>query len=317
MLAEANQWPEDAVEYFGDGDECHMCFHFPLMPRLYLAVQQESRAPIVDILEQTPDLPPGCQWALFLRNHDELTLEMVTDEERDYMYRRYAGDQRMRINVGIRRRLTTLLGDDRRKIELLNALLFSMPGTPIVYYGDEIGMGDNVYLGDRDSVRTPMQWNADRNAGFSDADPQRLSLPVITDAQHHYEAVNVEAQRRNPSSLWWWMRRMIALRQRHPVFARGSMQMIESDNPKVLTFLRSLDGDRRRARRRARRRQPVAPPPAGATSRCPASTASVPVELNSRNALAPIDVHAVPADARAVRRVLVAAAPAAARTTTP
>jgi maltose alpha-D-glucosyltransferase/alpha-amylase len=243
LLAEANQWPEDAVQYFGDGDECHMSFHFPLMPRLYLAVQQESRAPIVDILEQTPDLPDGCQWALFLRNHDELTLEMVTDEERDYMYRRYAGDQRMRINLGIRRRLSTLLQHDRRKIELLNGLLFSLPGTPVVYYGDEIGMGDNVYLGDRDSVRTPMQWSADRNAGFSRSDPQRLSLPVITDPQYHYEAVNVDAQRRNPSSLWWWMRRMIALRQRHPVFARGSMQMIESDNTKVLTFLRSLAGE--------------------------------------------------------------------------
>jgi maltose alpha-D-glucosyltransferase/alpha-amylase len=241
LLAEANQWPEDAVEYFGDGDECHMSFHFPLMPRLYLAVQQESRAPIVDILEQTPDLPPGCQWALFLRNHDELTLEMVTDEERDYMYRRYAGDQRMRINLGIRRRLSTLLQHDRRKIELLNALLFSLPGTPVVYYGDEIGMGDNVYLGDRDSVRTPMQWSADRNAGFSRTEPQRLSLPVITDPQYHYEAVNVDAQRRNPSSLWWWMRRMIALRQSNPVFARGAMRMIESDNTKVLTFLRTME----------------------------------------------------------------------------
>jgi maltose alpha-D-glucosyltransferase/alpha-amylase len=289
VLAEANQWPEDAVEYFGDGDECHMCFHFPLMPRLYLAVQQESRAPIVDILEQTPDLPDGCQWALFLRNHDELTLEMVTDEERDYMYRRYAGDQRMRINVGIRRRLTTLLGDDRRKIELLNALLFSMPGTPIIYYGDEIGMGDNVYLGDRDSVRTPMQWNADRNAGFSHTDPQRLSLPVITDAQHHYASVNVDAQRRNPTSLWWWMRRMIALRQRHPVFARGSMQMIESDNPKVLTFLRSLDAtshdvpdDVLVVANLSRHPQQVSVP-------LPGFDGARPVELNSRNTLAPVE----------------------------
>ncbi len=289
VLAEANQWPEDAVEYFGDGDECHMCFHFPLMPRLYLAVQQESRAPIVDILEQTPDLPPGCQWALFLRNHDELTLEMVTDEERDYMYRRYAGDQRMRINVGIRRRLSTLLADDRRKIELLNALLFSMPGTPIVYYGDEIGMGDNVYLGDRDSVRTPMQWNADRNGGFSTGDPQRMSLPLITDAQHHYVAVNVEAQRRNPSSLWWWMRRMIALRLQHPVFARGSMQMIESDNPKVLTFLRSLDGDSSDApddvlvvANLSRHPQQVNVPLAGFEG-------TVPIELNSSNAIAPVE----------------------------
>ncbi|MCU1400466.1 MAG: alpha amylase, catalytic subdomain [Acidimicrobiales bacterium] len=240
LLAEANQWPEDAVEYFGAGDECHMAFHFPLMPRLFLGLQMESRTPIVDILEQTPALPDGCQWALFLRNHDELTLEMVTDEERDYMYRRYAGDARMRINVGIRRRLSTLLQDDRRKVELLNALLLSLPGTPTIYYGDEIGMGDNVYLGDRDSVRTPMQWSGDRNAGFSPGDPQRLFLPLITDSQHHYESINVEAQRKNPSSLWWWMRRMIAMRQRNPVFARGDMTVVENDNTKVLTFLRSL-----------------------------------------------------------------------------
>ncbi len=241
LLAEANQWPEDAVEYFGDGDECHMAFHFPVMPRLFLALQMESRTPIVDILEQTPALPVGCQWALFLRNHDELTLEMVTDEERDYMWRRYAGDPRMRVNVGIRRRLSTLLQDDRRKVELLNALLLSLPGTPTIYYGDEIGMGDNVYLGDRDAVRTPMQWSGDRNAGFSPGDPQRLFLPLITDSQHHYESINVEAQRKNPSSLWWWMRRMIAMRQRNPVFARGEMTIIDSDNTKVLTFLRSME----------------------------------------------------------------------------
>ncbi len=286
VLAEANQWPEDAVEYFGKGDECHMCFHFPLMPRLYLAVQQESRAPIVDILEQTPDVPPGCQWALFLRNHDELTLEMVTDEERDYMYRRYAGDQRMRINVGIRRRLSTLLSHDRRKIELLNALLFSLPGTPIIYYGDEIGMGDNVYLGDRDSVRTPMQWSADRNAGFSRADPQRLSLPVIADPLYHYSAVNVETQRRTPSSLWWWMRRMIALRQRLPVLARGTMQMIESDNSKVLTFLRSIDGDEPDdilvVANLSRHPQQVSIPLQGFEG-------VRPIELNSHNALARIE----------------------------
>jgi maltose alpha-D-glucosyltransferase/alpha-amylase len=244
LLAEANQWPEDAVAYFGDGDECHMAFHFPVMPRLFMALQMESRTPIVDILEQTPDIPDTCQWAMFLRNHDELTLEMVTDEERDYMYRRFAGDPRMRVNLGIRRRLGPLLGDDRRKMELLNALLFSLPGTPIVYYGDEIGMGDNVYLGDRDAVRTPMQWNGDRNAGFSQCEPNRLFLPVIIDSQHHYEAINVEAQRRNPSSLWWRMRRLIALRRRHQVFGRGRMVMIDSDNPKVLTFLRTLgDGD--------------------------------------------------------------------------
>ena len=196
LLAEANQWPEDAVAYFGDGDECHMAFHFPVMPRLFMGVQMESRIPIVDILEQTPDIPDGCQWAMFLRNHDELTLEMVTDEERDYMYRRYAGDPRMRINLGIRRRLGPLLQNDRRKIELMNGLLFSLPGTPIVYYGDEIGMGDNVYLGDRDAVRTPMQWSADRNGGFSSCNPQQLFLPLVIDPQHHFEALNVEAQRR-------------------------------------------------------------------------------------------------------------------------
>ena len=239
LLAEANQWPEDAVAYFGGGDECHMAFHFPVMPRLFMGVQMESRTPIVDILEQTPDIPAGCQWAMFLRNHDELTLEMVTDEERDYMYRRFAGDPRMRVNLGIRRRLAPLLQDDRRKIELMNGLLFSLPGTPIVYYGDEIGMGDNVYLGDRDAVRTPMQWSADRNGGFSRCNPQQLFLPLIIDPQHHYEAVNVEAQRANPASLWWWMRRLIALRRRHRVFGRGRMVMIDSDNSKVLSFLRT------------------------------------------------------------------------------
>ncbi len=239
LLAEANQWPEDAVAYFGAGDECHMAFHFPVMPRLYMGVQMESRAPIVDILEQTPDIPDGCQWAMFLRNHDELTLEMVTDEERDYMYRRFAGDPRMRVNLGIRRRLGPLLQDDRRKVELMNGLLFSLPGTPIVYYGDEIGMGDNVYLGDRDAVRTPMQWSADRNGGFSKCNPQQLFLPLVIDPQHHYEAVNVEAQRANPASLWWWMRRLIALRRRHRVFGRGRMVMVDSDNPKVLSFIRT------------------------------------------------------------------------------
>ena len=238
LLAEANQWPEDAVTYFGNDDECHMAFHFPLMPRLFMAVQMESRTPVVDILQQTPDIPPSSQWAMFLRNHDELTLEMVTDEERDYMYRRFAGDPQMRVNLGIRRRLSPLLHDDRRMIQLLNGLLFSLPGTPVVYYGDEIGMGDNVYLGDRDAVRTPMQWSADRNAGFSRCNPHQLFLPVIVDPAHHYEAVNVEAQQRNPSSLWWWMRRLITLRQRHPVFARGEMVMLDSDNSKVLTFLR-------------------------------------------------------------------------------
>ncbi len=238
LLAEANQWPEDAVAYFGDGDECHMAFHFPLMPRLYMALQMEDRRPIVDILEQTPPIPANAQWAMFLRNHDELTLEMVTDEERDYMYRAYASDPQTRINVGIRRRLSPLLQKDRRKIELLNALLFSLPGTPIIYYGDEIAMGDNVYLGDRDSVRTPMHWSADRNAGFSRANPQQLYLPVIIDPQFHYETVNVDAQRASPSSLWWWMHRLIALRTRHRVFGRGELEFLHPDNPKVLAFVR-------------------------------------------------------------------------------
>ncbi len=242
LLAEANQWPEDAVAYFGEGDECHMAFHFPVMPRLFMAVQMESRTPVLEILEQTPSIPPGCQWAVFLRNHDELTLEMVTDEERDYMYRRFADTPRMRINLGIRRRLAPLLEDDRRRIELMNALLFSLPGTPIIYYGDEIGMGDNVYLGDRDAVRTPMQWSSDRNAGFSQCNPQRLFLPLVVDPQHHFEAINVEAQRRNPASLWWWMRRLIALRRRHQVFGRGRMVVVDSDNPRVLSFIRTLRG---------------------------------------------------------------------------
>jgi maltose alpha-D-glucosyltransferase/alpha-amylase len=239
FLAEANQWPEDAAEYFGDGDECHMNFHFPLMPRLFMAVSQEDRFPIIDILEQTPELPEGCQWALFLRNHDELTLEMVTDEERDFMYRAYAHDQRMRINLGIRRRLAPLLGDDRRQIELMNSLLFSMPGTPVLYYGDEIGMGDNVYLGDRNGVRTPMQWSPDRNAGFSSANPQKLFLPVVIDPEYHFETVNVEAQQGNPRSLLWWMKRLISLRRRSGVFGRGAIEFLYPDNPKVLAFVRS------------------------------------------------------------------------------
>jgi len=242
LLGEANQWPEDSVAYFGDlavgGDECHMNFHFPLMPRIYMSVRMEDRTPLIDILEDTPPIPQNCQWALFLRNHDELTLEMVTDEERDYMYRAYAADPQARINVGIRRRLAPLLGNDRRTIELLNGLLFSLPGTPVVYYGDEIGMGDNFYLGDRDAVRTPMQWGPDRNAGFSDANPQSLYLPCITDPEYHYETVNVEAQERNPNSLLWWMRRVIALRQRHPVFGRGDIEFLYPENAKVLSFLR-------------------------------------------------------------------------------
>jgi len=204
LLAEANQWPEDAAAYFGDGDECHMNFHFPLMPRLFMSIQMEDRFPIIDILDQTPAIPENCQWATFLRNHDELTLEMVTDEERDYMYRMYASDPRARINLGIRRRLAPLLGGSRRKTELISALLFSLPGTPVLYYGDEIGMGDNFFLGDRNGVRTPMQWSPDRNAGFSRANPQEVYLPVIIDPEYHYESVNVENQERNLSSLLWW-----------------------------------------------------------------------------------------------------------------
>jgi maltose alpha-D-glucosyltransferase/alpha-amylase len=238
LLAEANQWPEDAANYFGNGDECHMAFHFPLMPRLFMALHMEDRFPIIDILEQTPEIPAGCQWALFLRNHDELTLEMVTDEERDYMYRVYAHDAEARINLGIRRRLAPLLGNDRRRIELMNALLLSLPGTPVIYYGDEIGMGDNFYLGDRNGVRTPMQWSSDRNSGFSQANPQRLHLPVILDPEYHYESINVEAQRGNVHSLLRWMQRIIALRKRYPAFGRGSIRFLTPHNRRVLAFLR-------------------------------------------------------------------------------
>ncbi|HSP55550.1 MAG TPA: maltose alpha-D-glucosyltransferase, partial [Dehalococcoidia bacterium] len=243
LLAEANQWPEDAISYFGDGDECHMAFHFPVMPRLFMAVQMEDRFPIVDILNQTPPIPDGCQWGLFLRNHDELTLEMVTDEDRDYMYRVYAEERQARINLGIRRRLAPLLGNNRRRIELMNGLLFSLPGTPIIYYGDEIGMGDNIYLGDRNSVRTPMQWSGDRNAGFSRANPQSLFLPVTIDPEYHYETVNVEAQQNNPHSLLWWMKRLIALRKRYRAFSRGSIEFLFPDNRKVLTFIRRFEGE--------------------------------------------------------------------------
>jgi maltose alpha-D-glucosyltransferase/alpha-amylase len=244
LLAEANQWPEDAVTYFGEGDECHMSFHFPVMPRLFMSLHMEDRYPIIDILNQTPEIPENCQWALFLRNHDELTLEMVTDEERDYMYRVYAHDAKARINLGIRRRLAPLLGNDRRRIELLNALLFSMPGTPVLYYGDEIGMGDNFYLGDRNGVRTPMQWSSDRNAGFSTANAQRLFLPIIIDPEYHYESVNVEAQRNNPYSLLNWMKRLIALRRRTHAFGRGSIEFLHPSNRKVLAFIREWEGER-------------------------------------------------------------------------
>ena len=239
LLAEANQWPEDAAAYFGQGDECHMAFHFPLMPRMFMALRMEDRFPIIDILQQTPQIPANCQWALFLRNHDELTLDMVTDEERDYMYRVYSQDPQARLNLGIRRRLAPLLGNNRRRIELMKALLFAMPGTPVIYYGDEIGMGDNIYLGDRDGVRTPMQWSADRNAGFSKANAQRLYLPVIIDPEYHYEAVNVEAQQNNPYSLLWWMKRLIALRKRHRALSRGGIEFLYPDNHKILAFIRS------------------------------------------------------------------------------
>ncbi len=245
LLAEANQWPEDAVEYFGDADEreCHMAFHFPLMPRLFMSVQMEDRFPIVDILDQTPALPEGSQWAIFLRNHDELTLEMVSEEERDYMYRVYAHDPQMRINAGIRRRLAPLLGNDRRKIELLNGLLLALPGTPVIYYGDEIGMGDNVYLGDRDAVRTPMQWSPDRNAGFSTANPQKLYLPTIIDPEFHYEMVNVEVQQAHENSLYRWMRQILHVRSRHPEFGRGTLRMLLPDNPRIVAFVRSHEDE--------------------------------------------------------------------------
>jgi maltose alpha-D-glucosyltransferase/alpha-amylase len=240
LLAEANQWPEDVSEYFGAGDECHMAYHFPLMPRMYMAIAQEDRHPVMEIMEQTPDIPANCQWAIFLRNHDELTLEMVTNRERDYMYRMYAADARARINLGIRRRLAPLMENDLDRIKLMNSLLLSMPGSPIVYYGDEIGMGDNIYLGDRNGVRTPMQWTPDRNAGFSRADPQRLFLPPIMDPVYGYESVNVEAQSREPSSLLNWMRRMLAVRKESKAFGRGRLAFLKPGNRKVLAYLREL-----------------------------------------------------------------------------
>ena len=241
LLAEANQWPEDVRDYFGDGDECHMAFHFPLMPRMFMAIASEDRYPIHDIMRQTPAIPENCQWAIFLRNHDEMTLEMVTDRERAFMYSVYASDPRARVNVGIRRRLAPLMENDRRKIELMTALLFSMPGTPIVYYGDEIGMGDNIYLGDRDGVRTPMQWSIDRNGGFSRVDAQRLYLPIIQDPIYGYQAVNVEAQARSNSSLLNWVKRMIHVRQTHKVFGRGSITFLYPQNRKVLAYLREYE----------------------------------------------------------------------------
>ncbi|HEY6515304.1 MAG TPA: maltose alpha-D-glucosyltransferase [Steroidobacteraceae bacterium] len=243
LLAEANQWPEDVRDYFGDGDECHMAYHFPLMPRMYMAIAQEDRHPIVEIMDQTPDIPDSCQWAVFLRNHDELTLEMVTSRERDYMYQAYAADTRARLNLGIRRRLAPLMENDPERVKLMNSLLLSMPGSPIIYYGDEIGMGDNFYLGDRNGVRTPMQWSPDRNAGFSRADPQQLYLPPIMDPVYGYEAVNVEAQTRDRSSLLNWMRRMLAVRKTSQAFGRGTLRFIRPGNRKVLVYLRKYAED--------------------------------------------------------------------------
>ncbi|MDB5736920.1 MAG: Trehalose synthase, partial [Sphingomonas bacterium] len=243
LLAEANMWPEDTQQYFGEDDECHMAFHFPLMPRMYMAVAQEDRFPITDIMRQTPDIPANCQWAIFLRNHDELTLEMVTDAERDYLWNTYASDKRARINLGIRRRLAPLMERDRRRVELMNALLLSMPGTPVLYYGDEIGMGDNVYLGDRDGVRTPMQWSSDRNGGFSRADPASLALPPIMDPLYGYQAINVEAQSADRHSLLNWIKRMLAVRAEHQAFGRGTQRFLRPANRKILANLREHDGE--------------------------------------------------------------------------
>jgi maltose alpha-D-glucosyltransferase/alpha-amylase len=243
LLAEANQWPEDVVDYFGEGDECHMCFHFPLMPRMFMAVRREQRHPVTEILARTPEIPASCQWGIFLRNHDELTLEMVTDDERDYMYAEYAKEPRMKRNIGIGRRLAPLVDNDRRVAELLHALLFSFPGSPVLYYGDEIGMGDNIYLGDRDGVRTPMQWSPDRDAGFSRADFAQLYLPPLMDPVYGYQACNVEAELRDPSSLLRWMKRMLEVRKQHPVFGTGTMEVISTENPSVLAYVRAAAPD--------------------------------------------------------------------------
>jgi maltose alpha-D-glucosyltransferase/alpha-amylase len=244
FLAEANQWPRDVREYFGNGDECHMAFHFPLMPRMFMALRLEDRKPIVDILQNTPAIPDFCQWGIFLRNHDELTLEMVTDEERDYMYDEFARDARAKLNLGIRRRLAPLMEGDRRRVELMNGLLMSMPGTPILYYGDEIGMGDNIYLGDRNGVRTPMQWNGGWNAGFSNADPEQLYSPIISNPVYGYQAINVESQRRYDHSLLSWMKRLIRLRKSNQVFGRGTMEILSPQNHRVLAYIRELANER-------------------------------------------------------------------------
>ena len=244
LLAEANQWPADVIPYFGLGDEFHMAFHFPLMPRMFMAVKLEDRKPIIDILDQTPPIPEICQWCIFLRNHDELTLEMVTEIERDYMYDNYAADKAMRINVGIRRRLAPVMENDRRRIELMNGLLLSMPGTPVIYYGDEIGMGDNIYLGDRNGVRTPMQWNGGWNGGFSAADPERLYSPMISNSVYGYQAVNVESQRRSEHSLLSWTKSLIQTRNLFQVFSRGSIEFLDPSNHRVLAYVRQLGGEK-------------------------------------------------------------------------
>jgi maltose alpha-D-glucosyltransferase/alpha-amylase len=243
LLAEANQWPSDVVDYFGDGDECHMCFNFPLMPRMFMALRRAQRHPITEILAQTPEVPEGCQWGIFLRNHDELTLEMVTDEERDYMWSEYAKDPRMKLNIGIRRRLAPLVDNDRRVMELFHAMLFSLPGSPILYYGDEIGMGDNIFLGDRDGVRTPMQWSPDRNSGFSRADFAQLYSAPLMDPVYGYQALNVEGEMRDPSSLLHWLQRMLQVRKRHPLFGIGSFEVLSAENPSVLAYIRELGDD--------------------------------------------------------------------------
>ncbi|HOQ84364.1 MAG TPA: maltose alpha-D-glucosyltransferase, partial [Phycisphaerae bacterium] len=282
LLAEANQWPEDVLPYFGDGDECHMAFHFPLMPRLYMAIAQEERHPITDIMRQTPEIPENCQWAIFLRNHDELTLEMVSSRERDYLWNFYAADSRMRINLGIRRRLATLVEGSRPKIELLNSLLMSMPGTPVIYYGDEIGMGDNIYLGDRNAVRTPMQWTPDRNGGFSRADPARLYLPCIMDPVYGYQALNVEAQARRPSSLLNWMKRIISVRKAHQAFGRGTIRFLHPGNRKVLVYVREYGDDVILCvANLSRASQPV-------ELRMPEYAGRVPIEMIGRSAFPPI-----------------------------
>jgi maltose alpha-D-glucosyltransferase/alpha-amylase len=243
LLAEANQWPADVVHYFGNGDECHMAFQFPVMPRLFMAIRREDATPLVDIIEQTPPIPSNAQWGLFLRNHDELTLEMVSDEERDYMWTEYATDPRMKLNLGIRRRLAPLLDNGRDEVELMTAILFSLPGSPVLYYGDEIGMGDNIYLGDRDGVRTPMQWTGDRNGGFSRADFAQLYLPPLMDPVYGYQAVNVEAQLRTPTSFLRWLRRFIALRKQHPVFGLGTYEPLQTSNTRIFAHVRRYQDD--------------------------------------------------------------------------